>query len=153
VLHVPNSALRFRPTEEMLKEAGITAPEGAARGGAPAQGQNGGNAGGAAGQRGQSDGQAGGARSGGQRSGGANGQRSRGGLLWYVNDTGTLSTVRVRTGITDGKNTQVEGTGLREGMQVIVGVTQGDAAAQQAPNPFGGNQQRQGGGGPRGPGF
>jgi HlyD family secretion protein len=147
VLHVPNSALRFRPTDQMLKEAGITAPQGARGDSAKASG--GASAGGAAGQRGQ----AGGARSGGQRSGGASGQRSRGGLLWYVNDTGTLSTVRVRTGITDGKNTQVEGTGLREGMQVIVGVTQGDAAAQQAPNPFGGNQQRQGGGPPRGPGF
>jgi hypothetical protein len=43
--------------------------------------------------------------------------------------------VRARTGITDGQRTQVESDELREGMQIIVGVTQG-AQTGASSSPF-----------------
>jgi hypothetical protein len=53
----------------------------------------------------------------------------------------------VRTGLTDGQLTQIEGDGVREGLQVIVGVTQSAQASGSSPfqSPMQPNQ-------PRGPG-
>ncbi|HYJ81208.1 MAG TPA: hypothetical protein VEW03_16455, partial [Longimicrobiaceae bacterium] len=145
VMHVPNAALRFRPTEEMLSAAGIEAPAGAR--GNPAQ-----TGGARAAGRGAERGQAAAGRRDSASRGGQEGERGRSGTLWYVNEAGTLATLRVRTGISDGKSTQVEGAGLRPGMQVIVGVLQGDQPAGATASPFGGGQRPQGGGGgPRGP--
>jgi HlyD family secretion protein len=45
--------------------------------------------------------------------------------LWYVGTDRQLTRLRVRAGLSDGQRTQVEGTGLRAGLQVIVGTTQG----------------------------
>jgi HlyD family secretion protein len=45
--------------------------------------------------------------------------------LWYVGTDGQLTRLRVRAGLSDGQRTQVEGTGLRAGLQVVVGTTQG----------------------------
>jgi HlyD family secretion protein len=54
--------------------------------------------------------------------GSGNGRRS-GGMLWYVDSLGQLSGVPVRTGLTDGSNTEIVSSRLAtEGMQVIVGV-------------------------------
>ncbi len=70
-------------------------------------------------------------------------------MLWFVDEKGQLSVVRVHTGLTDGQRTVVESPRIKEGMQVIVAVNspvQGNAAAA---NPFGGG----GFGGPPGGGF
>jgi HlyD family secretion protein len=117
-LLVPNAALRFRPSEAMLA---------AVRGGA-ANGQSQ--------RRGGSD------RTAGADDAGANARRSLGtgrrpanaAMLWYLDDSGKLAMARVRTGITDGQRTQVESEALREGLQVIVGVTQ--TAQSESSSPF-----------------
>jgi hypothetical protein len=69
---------------------------------------------------------------GGQGFGGASGaarSRSNVAMLYVVDSTGKLGTIRVRTGLSDGQKTEVQSQRLKEGMQVIVGVTNGDATA------------------------
>ena len=75
------------------------------------------------------------------------------GTLYIAGADGKLQPVRVRTGITDGKTTEVRGRELKEGMQVVAGTAQAQSAASEsAANPF--QQQRQPtGGGPRPGGF
>ena len=61
---------------------------------------------------------------------GATGQpRARPGTLWYVDAQGKPASVRVRTGISDGSRTVVQGDSLKEGMQVIVGAASASATA------------------------
>jgi HlyD family secretion protein len=84
VLTVPNAALRFRPTEEMLAGQG----------------------------------------SAGQRAGAA-----RSAQLWYVDGTGALRVARVRTGLSNGSVTQIEGPDIREGMEIIAAVTSGTSTS------------------------
>jgi HlyD family secretion protein len=61
--------------------------------------------------------------------------------------------VRVKTGVTDGLFTEVEGKGVTEGMKVIDGlVAASSTPAAAAANPMGG-QQQQGGRGRPGGGF
>lgn len=121
VLMVPNAALRFRPTSEMLAASG--------------SGESTGRAASDAGTRGDSAR----ARRAAGGAGGANGasgawQRTgNGGTLWYLDADGKVAMVRVRTGLTDGQRTEVRGEGLREGMQVIVGSAQGTQASEGAP--------------------
>jgi HlyD family secretion protein len=69
--------------------------------------------------------------------------------VWILNAKGKLEPVFVRTGVTDGKFTEVTGAGLKEGDQIVMGVTSSaDAAGDQTRNPLaGGAQQRPGGGG------
>ena len=78
--------------------------------------------------------------------------------LWYVDSANTLHRVRVTAGLTDGQRTEVSGDGVREGMQVIIGVnaTQttsaaapAGASAQSGTNPF--QPARPAGGFRRGP--
>lgn len=116
-LLVPNAALRFRPTEAMFAEVranrgdgGDSTRQGRERSAATDRGNN---------------------------SSRANGQGSRpanAAMLWYVGDNGELEMARARTGISDGQRTQVESNELREGMQIIVGVTQ--SAQAESSNPF-----------------
>jgi multidrug efflux pump subunit AcrA (membrane-fusion protein) len=54
--------------------------------------------------------------------------------------------VRVRTGLTDGQETEIVAADLQEGMQVVAGIVQSDEKA--ATSPF---QSTQSSGGPRGP--
>jgi len=73
------------------------------------------------------------------------------GTLWYLKD-GKLGVVRVRTGISDGSNTEVIVEGLEEGTEIIIGLNTATATqggAQQTTNPF---QQQRGAGGFGGPG-
>jgi len=71
--------------------------------------------------------------------------------LWYVDETGALRVARVRTGLSNGSVTQIEGPDLREGMAIIAAVTGGaQPATGTVSSPFT-NTQRQGGP-PRPPG-
>ena len=145
VYKVPNAALRFRPTEEMMAQfrermmamrdqrADASGDSSAARPGGAPGGQQAPSFGG--GQQGQGFGA-------GRGFGGDNT-----GMLWYVDDQGQLSAIRVRTGLSDGTTTQVDGRGLEEGMEIIAGVTVADESAST--NPF---QQNNNTGGRRPPG-
>lgn len=161
VLRVPNAALRFRPTEAMLAQVELPTMGGgngqagadsagreamrAARqnGGQGGNGGNGGNGARAGGQNGQGFGPGG--------FGGAAARRAAGGgeggfaMLWYLDNAGKLAVVPVRTGISDGTTTQIQGPDVTEGMQVIAGLMQA-GGGESSVNPFQG-------GGPGGGGF
>lgn len=142
ILKVANSALRFRATEEMQAEV-------RANRAASGQGQDGVNG---AGAPGEGSPNAGNSRTAGPdaNGGGAGGRtgaragRARGTTLWYLDDTGKLAMSRVRTGITDGQQTEIKGRNLKEGLQVIIGVTQ--TAETKSSSPF---QSSSPAGGPR----
>jgi HlyD family secretion protein len=133
-LTVPNVALHIKPTPEMLAQVGLTTPKRAAsspdsttaRTGAAAAGR--------------------GAWSGAGRTSGAAGvtrSNSQAAALWYLDKQGTLHVTRVHTGLSDGQKTQVEGSGLEEGEQVVTAVTGaaaggagGASGAAASTNPF-----------------
>ena len=69
--------------------------------------------------------------------------RMTGGTLYVENAEGKLQAVRVRTGITDGKVTEIRGTDLKEGMKVIAGTAQPQTAETEAASPFQQNSQQQ----------
>jgi HlyD family secretion protein len=177
VLRVPNAALRFKPP---VKE-GEEAAQGSGQGGS---GRSGGGTGGTGSRRGAGNGAGNGANGsggsgrpsfegavagsgqGGLASGLGEGRGSRrqpGQTVYVLNPDpeakakDQLQPVRIRTGISDGRNTQVvqvlSGT-LNPGDKVVTGVAtvKVDAPAGAAANPLGGGQRGPGGGG-RGRGF
>ncbi len=79
------------------------------------------------------------------------GGRSSVARLFYLDPQGRLAAVRVKTGLTDGQFTQVEGDGLSVGMKVISGMNQ--ATQDAASNPFQAQQRSSRPAGPPGPGF
>jgi HlyD family secretion protein len=128
VLRISNSALRFRPTADLL-DAGPPGGPGAA--GAPPGG------GGGAGK--------------GPRAGGGEGGRGAGGGRWakvYVPAGQKVSVVRFKPGISDDEFTEIAGGNLKEGDEVVLDATGG---SQPSGAPGGG----MGGGGKssRGPRF
>ena len=134
-LTVSNTALRFRPTEEMAKamkdQLDTTATGRRGRSGSPGDG---------AARRGVGAGDRQGA---GVRAGGAGSQRGASGrtgvaTLWFENGNGDLETARVRTGLTDGVRTAITSPGdiIQPGLMVIAAVTTASAAEQAAENPF-----------------
>jgi HlyD family secretion protein len=154
VLTVPNAALRVKPTDEMLADAGLKSATASA--GAPTDGAAAATASGrATSSRGAAGASAAGAASGGRsgytRRAGA-GAASSVATLWTVDSIGTLHATRVHTGLSDGTKTVVTGQGLTDGMQVITSVITDPSTAQAAPaasaakSPF----QSQGGRGGRG---
>lgn len=170
VLMVPNGALRFRPTEEMLARAGVsanaaraprTAADSAAfaarrdslrRGRTATSGTGSGardttSAARTPGTPGTTTADstaasapastAGGtAPNGRMRSSSTGGNRPGFAQLWYVDSAGKPAVMRVRTGISDGQNTEVSGPNLHEGMQVIVGVVTTSATPAASSSPF-----------------
>ena len=105
-LLVPNAALRFRATPEMMAEVGIKTRSATA---------NGATANGA-----QRSAAAGGSRGGYS----PNGAARTGGMLWYLDKTGKLAVARVKTGLTDGQTTEItprDSTTVQAGVQVIIG--------------------------------
>jgi len=160
VLLVPNVALRFQPTEEMMAEytknrekemANLPdsvkkrMQEGGRQFGQGGGGQMGGNGGGqftGSGGGGQFAGMMGGGNGGGSR-------RRSATRVWYYDENNKLQASMIVAGLTDGKNTEiVRGRNLKEGMKVISGIIEGDTpAATASTNPF--NPQQ---GGSRGPG-
>lgn len=134
VMKIANAALRFRPTQDMVAELRERrerqSPEGApmARPGA----------------------------GGGGRPAPEGVDRSDIARLWCLDDEGRLTVVPVRTGLSDGQMTQIEGRRLAEGMQVIIGATQGGgpSTVAAAASPFtSGQQQSRPPGPPPMPGF
>ncbi|MQA91637.1 MAG: efflux RND transporter periplasmic adaptor subunit [Gemmatimonas sp.] len=166
VLMVPNAALRFTPTEEMLEEIGDSMLPGGRMIVSPGEGDvtpemqariaERGGAGMGAGGLGQGgppspemrERMANRRTSGGQPPGGTGGGFA---ALWYLQD-GQLGVAPVRIGISDGVSTEISGPGLEEGMQVIAGLNTVTSEPEGTTNPF---QQQRGFGGPaifRGPG-
>lgn len=128
VLTVPNAALRFRPTPDMVASvAGAAQPDSAQRARWAAQ----------RGTNGQHAAAAGAAKP---------------STLWYLDEKGTVHAARVRVGMTDGQKTEVQAKDLKEGMSVIIGVDDGSAPASATKsataNPL--QPQMGGRGGPRG---
>jgi hypothetical protein len=76
--------------------------------------------------------------------------------LWYFDQDGALRVTRVRTGLSNGTVTQIEGDDVREGMRVIAAVTTGSGSGSSSRtsttsgSPFTSPQQQ--GGPPRPPG-
>jgi HlyD family secretion protein len=142
VLTVPNAALRYRPTaEEIADDAGRGSR--VAGSDSTRRSRTSGDSGQWRGRRNAAGGSAGGARSG-ARTGSV-------GTLWTVDAEGRLAAVRVRTGLSDGSKTEVQGRDLKAGAQVIVGTSSGAQSASQSSqssSPF----QPQGGAMRRGPG-
>jgi HlyD family secretion protein len=136
VLMLPNAALRFRATEAMT--AALRPAQGApARSAEPAGSDS------MRTRRGAAAGQ-------GESARGAARPRNVA-VLWYVDEDGALATARVRTGMTDGQKTEIQGRDLAEGMRVIIGVSaESGAAASSAASPF---QTQQQSGPPRPGGF
>jgi HlyD family secretion protein len=100
-LMISNAALHFQPTSEMLAEFRKTMQEKSA---APVDSTK---------QHVQYPGSV--AYTEAQRE-----QSEETGVLWFLNTENKLSMTRIRTGITDGKNTEiVDGPGITEGMQFI----------------------------------
>ena len=102
-LRVANAALRFQPPAELTK---------AAWGGGGGGGS--GNSGGMKGQRGPGAGEGGGRR----RGGGAGGETPDRRTIWLLRGP-TPTPVRVRAGVSDGTNTEIETAELREGDRVV----------------------------------
>jgi HlyD family secretion protein len=127
VLRVPNAALRYRPTDEVLARFGPAPASGDAKAeaGPAAAAATGSAAGTARARRSES---------------GASG--SRGGTLYALDAKGKLQALRVRTGITDGLFTEVEGKDVEEGMQVVDGVVPASKSPAATSNPMGGAQQQ-----------
>jgi HlyD family secretion protein len=138
VLTVPNAALRIKPTTAMLAAAGLGAQGTTPRDSTARRAASGSS--GATGANATSAGRSGQARTPGARSG-------SGGMLWTVDSTGKVKPMRVRTGLTDGQKTEVQGTALAEGTQVIVSVgaeaSSATSTSATTANPF--QPQRPGG--------
>jgi HlyD family secretion protein len=177
VLKIPASALKFWPSQDDLDQAMKEMPDstkqmiermmkfrqrmnsgngtrtGATQGGGTGQGGFGG------GQGGFGGGQGGFNRSGGQGNpqgigseGRRSGNRGHMGLVWVKTLTNKLVPVRVKTGLTDGSYTAVEG-GLKEGDEVVIGIINNQTTAttpQTQQSPFQPTMPRPGGTGGRG---
>jgi HlyD family secretion protein len=134
VLMVSNAALRFRPTQEMIDAVRarrehqreqmpdsvrqrIAERRGAAGGGEPTPG----------------------GFPGGNASNGF-GRSANSGMLWYLDEDGNVAIARVRTGITDGRSTEVAAPMIDEGLEVITAALEGTQPENN--NPFQAQTQR-----------
>jgi len=74
--------------------------------------------------------------------------------VWIQNASGKLEPIYIRTGLSDGKYTEISSQTLKAGDQIVLSATTQDDNTQQARSPLTGSQQPQGmrtggGGGPR----
>ena len=136
VLTVANAALRLRPTEAMVaavrdrRDKERAAANDTTSGGRPGSG----------GSRDSSSGMRGGGQGGWAGHGGAG---TRPTLLWFLDANGEPDARPVKVGVSDGTVTEVSAPWLKEGMQVIAGVSGGTTATATS-NPFESRQQQQG---------
>jgi len=65
--------------------------------------------------------------------------------LWYLDSAGSPAPAAVRTGLSDGQSTAIDGAGIAPGLRVIVGVASTDATPTAVASPF---QSEQGPAGP-----
>lgn len=77
--------------------------------------------------------------------------KSTPGTLYTLDATGKLVPLRVRTGLTDGKFTEVRGRDLKEGMKIVSGTSEPQSAETTSATPFQQNNSQQRG--PRPGGF
>jgi len=138
VLLVPNTAIRFRPTADMMAELRSSMEERIAN--LPEDEQETARARMAA-RAGASGGATGfGAGAGGPSPSGGSGESTA--LLWYLNEEGAARAARVTTGATDGIVTEiVDGRGIVEGTEVITAVSEsaeeGGSSNPLVTGPFG----------------
>jgi HlyD family secretion protein len=143
VLKVPNSALRFVPTDASGQRIGRTGGTGGSGGGNG--GSSGGN-GGSGGQRRQGGQQAAaspGASPSDQQNGGQQGGQSNFAppsapvlagqtrAIWVMGQDGKLQSRRIKIGLTDGASTEVVEGNLQEGELVVIGQTISGATKAQ----------------------
>jgi HlyD family secretion protein len=133
VLKVSNAALRFQPTDEQLTQLGVQ------KAAAPAKTST------ATSTMSDADRAA---RRAAHAAGG--GVRPTSATLYYIDKDGHVATTKVRTGISDGTATQIQGRNILAGMQVIAGISSGTqpaqtTAAKTTTSPFGGGSPAQGG--------
>jgi len=142
VLRVANSALRFRPSDEMwaaLRERrGGETDRRSRTGEAGVAGEPGARVSGVA--VGPQSGRESGRAEGGPSSQGQTGGAGTRALLWYVDVDGKVNAAPVQTGVSGDQYTEVEGSGIQEGMQIIAAIT--TTAASSTVNPFEGQQTR-----------
>ncbi len=144
VFYVPNAALRYRPDQEIIaavfaKKRAEREARQAAQGGAAGQA----GAGAADSQGGRpSGGMPGMAEHGGGFGSANGGMPADRGMLWFVGEDGKLDALMVRTGISDGTNTEIKGRDLEAGRQIIAGVS--SQAAEATTSPFQQNQRPSG---------
>ena len=155
-LLVPNAALRFRATTEMMAQVGFGQRQRAAGAstGASATAATTGASAPAKGNGQRAPGTSGytGTRTAGSPNGG---MRSNMGMLWYVDKTGKLAVTRVKTGLSDGQTTEIiprDSTIVQPGLQVITGTTAASATTASSGSPANPLQPQAQRGGPRGPG-
>ena len=143
VLKVANAALRYKPSADLLEQLGAT-PQPTDAPTTPGSNSAARAAGGSGGLRARRD-------QGTTASGRGNGS----GTLYSLDSNGKLQVARVRTGISDGAATEVQGHDVTEGMKVIDGLasTTTSASPKPAANPLSGSQQSGGGRGRPGGGF
>jgi HlyD family secretion protein len=138
VLLVPNSALRFKPTESMIAEfmesmrARFESMSEEERQAMRQRGGAGGGRGGPSGAMASGGHQGGGAPGG--MFGGAGDATPR---LWFLDEDGNLAVAHIETGATDGRTTEiVRGGDVEEGMQVIKAVVESEEGDGGSRNPL-----------------
>jgi HlyD family secretion protein len=140
VLKVSNSALRYKPTEELLAQL---APPATPSPSAAPSGSGAANVGPP--RRGSRD-----------RAPGAASGSSSSGSIYMLDPAGHLERLRVRIGLSDGSMTEIEGRNVTEGLKVIAGVIPAKSATSTAPaaaNPLSPQQNQRRGGPPGGGSF
>lgn len=143
-LLVPNAALRFRATPEMMAEAGIKSRSATGATAGTSASANGAAATGATANRGANGAAAAGGASGGQRFGGGgarggSGTRPSAGMLWYLDKSGKPAVARVKTGLTDGQTSEIiprDSSTVTAGLQVITGTTAPSTTSSAGANPL-----------------
>jgi HlyD family secretion protein len=138
VLLVPAKALRFQPPVEVLEAYREKQQERFAN---------------REGDRPNREGGRPGAMSGGGPGAMFGGSHGRGnfGMVWYLDSLGQFAAAPLRTGLTDGSNTEVVGSRtLTEGMEIIVGTSSGESDVR---DPMLERMRSMGGFRGRGPGF
>jgi HlyD family secretion protein len=142
VLTVPNAALRFRPNLSDKEQEELRQRMEARR--ASRENERGENRGGDRPARSEKQ------QTSSEDPGGGEGPRRQGQMVWIFNEAGKLETRFIRTGLTNGRVTEVVSGDLNEGDIIVTGQETNDRARPQQPgSPFG--QRPPGGGGRFGP--